>query len=353
MTKKIRVVVVDDSAFYRRTITEILNLSGQIEVVRGAYNGLDAIRAVSDSSPDVITLDLEMPEMDGFTFLRWLMNNRPIPTLIISSRSEASSVFRALELGAIDFIEKPSKAASLDIAKISHELISKVKTAASIPKEKLRVTLSNRSTMLHAKPIPPRHKRDFFKLVAIGASTGGPSAVQELIKGLPGDLPATIVISQHMPPGFTRYFSERLNRLGMLPVKEASDGERIEEGMVYISPGGKHLTLRKGNDRNDVKVLLHQVKEGDKYSPSVDLLMSSAAEVSGPNTIGVLLTGMGSDGKRGLRKIKESGGRTIAESESTAIVFGMPREAIQDGVVDKILPLNEIAGEIAERCWSP
>lgn len=353
MREKIRVVVVDDSAFYRRTIAEILNLSKDIEVVRTAYNGLDAIKVVSDSPPDVITLDLEMPEMDGFTFLRWLMNNRPMPVVVISSRSEASSVFKALELGAVDFIEKPSRGASLDIVKLSHELISKVKTAAAIPREKLHIQ-PKRSTVPSVAAVPSYYERDLFKLVAVGASTGGPTAIQEIIKGLPGNLPAAIVISQHMPPVFTRYFAERLNRFGILPVKEAVDGERVEVGRVYISPGGSHLILR--NDRKDketIKASLLQVKEEDKYSPSVDLLMSSAAEVSGINTIGVLLTGMGSDGKRGIKKIKELGGRTIAESESTAIVFGMPKEAILEGVIDKILPLNEIAGEIIERCSLP
>lgn len=353
MKGKIKVVVVDDSAFYRKKIAEILDLSAEIEVVRTAHNGLDAIRVISDSLPDVITLDLEMPEMDGFTFLRWLMSHRPIPVVIISSRSEAGNVFKALELGAVDFIEKPSKVASLDIVRVSHELILKVKTAASIPKDKLYIQ-SSRTTRLYPYPIPSYHGKGRFKLVAVGASTGGPSAIQEIIKGLPRNLSAAIVVSQHMPPVFTGYFAERLNRLGILPVKEAVEGEKVEGGAVYISPGGRHLILtRDKKDKEAIKVSLLQVKEEDKYSPSVDLLMSSAAMVSGPNTIGVLLTGMGSDGKRGIKRIKESGGRTIAESESTAIVFGMPKEAILDGTVDKVLPLNEIAAELVERCSLP
>lgn len=353
MRAKTKVVVVDDSAFYRRTIAEILNQSTDIEVVRTACNGLDAIRVVSDSSPDVITLDLEMPEMDGFTFLRWLMSNRPIPVVVISSRSEAGSVFKALELGAVDFIEKPSKVASLEIVKLSHELISKVNTAASIPKDKLHIQ-SNRMTALYANHFPAHSGGGLFKLVAVGASTGGPSAIQEIIKRLPRDLPAAIIVSQHMPPVFTRYFAERLDKFGILPVKEAADGEGIKSGVVYISPGGRHLKLISDKtDKRAINVSLLQAKEDDKYSPSVDLMMLSAAEVSGSNTIGVLLTGMGSDGKKGIKKIKESGGRTIAESESTAIVFGMPKEAILDGVIDKILPINEIAGEIVERCSLP
>ncbi|MBI5746193.1 MAG: chemotaxis response regulator protein-glutamate methylesterase [Nitrospirae bacterium] len=353
MKEKIRAVVVDDSAFYRQAIVDILSQTAEIEVVRTARNGLDAIRAVSDSSPDVITLDLEMPEMDGFTFLRWLMNNRPTPVVIISSRSDAGIVFRALELGAVDFFEKPAKGPLSGDVKVVYDLILKVKTAASIPKGKLLLH-QDRSAAHYEKPITFYTEKRIVKIVAVGASTGGPSAIREIIRGLPRDLPAAIVISQHMPPVFTGYFAERLNRLGVLPVKEASNGERIEGGVVYISPGGMHFLLKRDEkEKKAVTASLLSVRAEDKYSPSVDILMSSAAEVSGPGTIGVLLTGMGNDGKKGIRKIKESGGRTIAESESTAIVFGMPKEAILDGSIDKILPISEIAGEIVERCRIP
>lgn len=315
-------------------------------------NGNEAIRFVTRSKPDVITLDLEMPMMDGFTFLRWLMTNAPIPVVVISSRSESNNIFKALESGAVDFIGKPTQRASLEIMKLQAELVAKVETAASISKDKLHQKYrSPIPTALPATPSPADGGvQGVVQAVAIGASTGGPPAVLSIITQLPKDFPAAVVVSQHMPPGFTLYFAERLAKVAHLPVKEATHGDRVEAGNVYICPGGNHMQLR--SIRNEVRIEVKPRLDTDKYTPSVDQMMVSTAEVYEDRVLGILLTGMGSDGKLGMQAIKKKGGATIAESEETSVVFGMPKEAISLGVVDKILPLYQIPNEVIRRCLS-
>ncbi|MBI3811488.1 MAG: chemotaxis response regulator protein-glutamate methylesterase [Nitrospirae bacterium] len=350
---RIKVLVVDDSAFYRQTIAGILKSSDRMEVVGTASNGGEAIRFITRSCPDVITLDLEMPMMDGFTFLRWLMTNKPLPVVVISSRSESNNVFKALEWGAVDFIAKPTQRASLEIMKIQTELVAKVETAATISTSKLyRAYLSQTQKTESVMPPAPAADRTpgLLEAVAIGASTGGPPAVQSIITQLPKDFPAAVVVAQHMPSGFTLHFAERLAKASRLPVREGSHGERVEAGQVYICPGGQHMQLR--SSRNGVVIELKPKNNSDKYTPSVDRMMISTAEVYGNRVLGVLLTGMGSDGKLGMQAIKKKGGGTIAESEETSVVFGMPKEAISLGVVDKILPLYEIPSEVIRRCLS-
>ncbi|MBI3597482.1 MAG: chemotaxis response regulator protein-glutamate methylesterase [Nitrospirae bacterium] len=346
---RIKVLIVDDSAFYRQTILGILKTSPRLDVIGAVPNGSEAIRFVSRSKPDVITLDLEMPTMDGFTFLRWLMTNMPLPVVVISSRSESNNVFKALEWGAVDFIAKPTQRASLEIMNLRAELVSKVETAATISSDKLR--LKHKTASIEAAvPVVPAGGRDTgsVRVVAIGASTGGPPAVQSIITKLPKDFPAAVIVAQHMPPGFTLYFAERLGKFALLPVKEAASSDRLEPGRVYISPGGYHMQLH--STPNGVQIGLKSRTDSDKYAPSVDQMMISAAEIYGDKVLGILLTGMGSDGKLGMRTIKEKGGATIAEAEETCVVFGMPKEAIGVGVVDKVLPLNQIPIEVVRQC---
>ncbi|HEY4485453.1 MAG TPA: chemotaxis response regulator protein-glutamate methylesterase [Nitrospiria bacterium] len=356
---KIKILVVDDSAFFRQSIAEILRTHSKFDVIGTAPNGSEAIRFISKTLPDVITLDLEMPTMDGFTFLRWLMAAHSIPVVVISSHSEGQDVLKALELGAFDFAVKPSDRASMDFMKLKAELIAKVETAAAIPSgqyhakhaARLRAGVAAQPLLTGPPasfPVPPP---DAPKVVAIGASTGGPPAVQTIITQLPKYFPAAVVVAQHMPPGFTLHFAERLNKASSVPVREATAGARLEPGSVYISPGGHHMLFRKVT--NGAEIVLKPRIESDKHSPSVDQMMVSISDLYGSQVLGVILTGMGSDGKIGIRTIKNKGGTTIAESEETCVVFGMPKEAIETGSVDAILPLDKIPGEILRRCLSP
>jgi len=351
--KKIKVLVVDDSSFYRQTLSEMLKRSSKIDVIGVLSGGADTIHFLSKRKPDVIVLDLEMPAMDGFTLLRWLMSNSPLPVLVVSAHSEKSNVFKALELGAVDFLAKPTQRASFEILKIQQELLTKVELAATIPIEKLCVqakrSADSLSIIAEPKQLPKlQGSRDLIEVVAIGASTGGPPAVQSIITRLPKNFSAIVAIAQHMPAGFTQYFAERLNKVSELPVREAKHEEVVQPGTVYVAPGGHHMAFEKKVD--GIRFSIQTRMEIDKYTPSVDVLMKSAAHIYGKKTLGILLTGMGQDGKKGMRLIKEKGGATLAEAEETAVVFGMPKEAILEGVVDKILPLYSIPEEIIRRC---
>jgi two-component system chemotaxis response regulator CheB len=353
-SEKMTVLVVDDSAFFRQSIASMLRSSPKVETVWTVPDAAEAIRLMSRTKPDVITLDLEMPQMDGFTFLRWMMTNHPTPTVVISSLSDSTNVFKAIELGAVDFMVKPTHRATMDFLKIHDELVAKVETAAHVPLEKL---IARHQSYLSApapdagaaKPVPEKAvSAAWVDAVVIGASTGGPPAVQTLLSQFSKEIGVPILVAQHMPPGFTQYFADRLNRLTTLLVKEAEEGEPLKGGSVYIAPGGFHTLLKRVQD--EVVIGLRRRAESDRYVPSVDHLMQSASQVFGGRVLAVLLTGMGSDGKVGMRKVKEAGGFTIAESEETAVVFGMPHEAIREGVVDKVLPLYHISSEIMHRC---
>ncbi len=347
---QIKVLIIDDSAFYRRSIAEILQTDSRYTVMGSLSNGAEAIRFLGKNKPDVITLDLEMPMMDGFTFLRWLMSNKPVPVVVISSRSEGQNIINALEFGAVDFVLKPSHRATLEIKTLKDEICSKVLTAASIDTNKL-VHKRESPRAIDPDRLSPSDgssHQESPSVVAIGASTGGPPAIQSLLLKLPADFPAAIVVSQHMPPGFTLYFAERLNRACQLKVKEAEGGDLLHAGHVYIAPGNHHLAFRKVRTR--VAVELRAKADHDRYTPSIDQMMISVAEMYGSRTLAVLLTGMGSDGKIGMMAVKEKGGATIAESEETSVVFGMPKEAIKMGVIDYILPLNKIPGELQRWC---
>ncbi len=349
---RIKALVVDDSAYNRSILSQMLASDAGIEVAGTAHDGVDAIGKTLRLAPDVITLDLEMPNMDGFTFLRWLMKERPTPVLIISSRSDSRSVFRALELGAVDFLAKPETRISKSIEGIRDELIAKVQAILHLEMGKVKTTVSllarERAVPILPKDEEVQPRTSAVEVVAIASSTGGPPAIQAILTGLPADIGAGIVIAQHMPAGFTRSFAERLNKIAPLIVSEAAAGDRIRPGVALVAPGGHHLLIRR--DRDGLFAELVDRAPEDKYVPSADRMMESVAEACGAAALGVVLTGMGNDGTRGARAIKMRKGQCLAESEESAVIFGMPHEAIRSGAVDKVLPLGSLASEIAARC---
>ncbi len=346
---RIRVLVVDDSAFNRRTISDILDGSGLAKVVAVARDGEEGIKKAFDTRPDLITLDLEMPRMDGFTFLRIIMKSLPTPILVISSRNEDKNVFKALELGAIDFLAKPAN--HLQTGEVlKNDILMKLNVVREL---KFRNVQRRISTVAKApvKPGPaaaPATAAATPRAVVIGASTGGPSAIQQIITALAADFQSPVLISQHMPPGFTRAFAERLDRNSALQVKEAEEGDLVEPGRVLVAPGGFNMRVRRKKDK--IVTEITERTKSDKYVPSVNALFESAAKVFADKCMAVVLTGMGNDGAQGVLSIKEAGGIVIAESEKTAIVFGMPKEAIATDKVDEVLSLEDIPAGIIKRC---
>lgn len=337
-----RVLVVDDSAFSRRALRKMIERSPDLDVIGTAANGEEAMRIVLRDRPDVITLDLEMPVMDGFAFLRWLMAARPTPVVVVSARDDDPSILRAFDLGAVDFIGKPTARASEEIAAISDDLLEKIYAVAGLDAAKV-------SRRLEPGPPPSQaygavsFPRD-LEVVALGASTGGPPAVQAIVTRLKPSFPAALIVAQHMPAGFTRQFADRLASLSRVSVREAVEGEEVHPRTVYVAPGGKHLGIERG--RGGLRTRLTEQGKDTHYVPSVDHLMKSVAETCGPRSAGVVLTGMGSDGAAGLSAIRAAGGVTIAESEATAVIYGMPREAARVGAAMHVLDLPEIVEEI-------
>ena len=357
MKKKIRVLVVDDSMFMRKAIRRMLSLAEDIEVVDTASDGREALRKISQLRPDIVTLDVKMSGMDGLAALERIMQDTPTPVLMLSSLTQegADITLKALDLGAVDFIDKSRADSSMDITLLAQELIDKVRAIAGVDVEKVK------TRGIEAVPIPPRKgttaiaafvaKSDSVDVVAIGTSTGGPPALHILIPQLPENFPSGVIVVQHMPPGFTRTLAERLNTQSPLQVSEAVEGDVVQAGRVLIAPAGQHLRLLKRNGRYLVR--LGSEPADSLHRPSVDVMMDSVAAVCGEKSLGVLLTGMGSDGARGMRSIKEAGGRTLAESEATCIVFGMPKSAIEDGVVDRVVPIHDMAREIRNEVSGP
>ncbi|MBI4685300.1 MAG: chemotaxis response regulator protein-glutamate methylesterase [Nitrospirae bacterium] len=336
---QIKVLVVDDSAYSRQTIKKMLETDPNIDVIGVAVDGIDAMAKTLRLRPDLITLDFEMPGMDGFSFLRWLMKERPTPVIMVSSYSDTKTVFKALDLGAVDFIAKPTKRASAELRGIEKDLLSKVNGVKGLRLDRLsrNLQLLNTSEEITTEVEPSIGDID---VVAIGASTGGPAALQIILTRLPHDFAAAVLISQHMPKGFTGPLAERLDKLSEVSIKEAENGDIIEPGKVFICPGGYHINLKKKGQK--CYVFLKESTDEDKYVPSVNIMMVSVAEHYGNRAVGVILTGMGNDGKKGIVEIKLRGGYTIAESEETAVVFGMPAEVINTGAIDKVIPLTEI-----------
>ncbi len=338
--KMLRVMVVDDSAFMRFSISQQLNEDPEIQVVGSASNGNEALRLIPQLLPDVITLDVEMPHLDGLSTLREIMKRFPRPVIMVSSLTKegASETIQALMLGAVDFFPKPDN--RLDIRVAMGEIIAKIKLAA-----KARV---KRATFNLVQTVPPqagsqsdKALHSYSKLdpvILIGSSTGGPGALSEIIPALPANLPSPVVIVQHMPAGFTRSLSERLNSLSPLNVKEAEPGDALMVGQVLVAPGGFHMTL----DENE-RVALNQKPAVHGVRPAVDVTLNSMNKHFGKNMIGVILTGMGSDGAMGMSILHSAGGYVIAEDESTCVVWGMPRSVVEAGAADAILPRPKIA----------
>lgn len=346
MSKKVSVLVVDDSAFSRQAIKGMLETDPDIDVVAIATDGMDAMSKAVKLKPDIITLDLEMPEMDGFSFLRWVMQQMPVPVIMVSSHADSKTVFKALELGAVDFVVKPSKRATVELMKIEKDLLAKVKGVRKMNMDVLgkNLRLIEQRSKEASEASEARAPEAKIELVAIGTSTGGPPALQLILQDLPQDFPSGIVISQHMPKGFTKPMSERLDEIVALRVKEAEEGEEIRKGAALVCPGGYHMALEKRGGK--VRVALKEATLDDKYVPSVDIMMKSAADIYGSKMMGVVLTGMGSDGKNGMVEVHAKGGMTIAESEETAVVYGMPEEVVRAGAARRVLPLYNIPREL-------
>ncbi|XRP96415.1 protein-glutamate methylesterase/protein-glutamine glutaminase [Methanocaldococcus sp. 16A] len=364
LQKKIRVLVVDDSAFMRKVISDILNSDPEIEVIATAKDGVEAVELVQKLQPDVVTMDVEMPRMNGLDAVRRIMEIRPTPIVMLSALTKEGSkiTFEALEAGAVDFISKPSGSISLDIRKIGEDIIKKVKQAAKAKVvKKIRITTTSKPTTESVKEettvsqmssvtgelmVPDSKLKEMC--VIIGSSTGGPPVVTEIISKLPKKMPPIFVV-QHMPPGFTKLFADRINQVSKLNVKEAEHGERVMPGYVYIAPGDYHMLLVKRGDNVYIS-LDNKMPKVNGTRPAVDITAESVANIYGGKSVGVILTGIGKDGAYGFKKIKEKGGKIIAQDGKTCVVFGMPKAVIELGIADLVLPPSEIPRAIVKFC---
>lgn len=340
----IKVLVVDDSAFMRKVITEILEQQPDIKVVATARNGQDALTKLQKLEIDVVTLDLEMPVLDGLSTLKEIMNTNPLPVILLSSMTQRGSetTMKALSSGAVDFVPKPSGTISLDIHKVSDELITKVRSVAGVKVKKPK-TSEQKHLKFTAKTSPPIPASDLSgqvcqNLVIIGSSTGGPRALEEIFTALPDNINAGIVVVQHMPKGFTHSFAERLNSISKVRVKEAAEGDYIKNGHALIAPGDYHLTI---DSQKQIK--LNQSAPVQYLRPAVDVTMLGLPNVFNSNIIGVILTGMGRDGAEGMANIKQLGGYTIAQDRATSTIYSMPKAVIDSGNADYVLPIDNIA----------
>jgi len=339
----IRTIIVDDSAFVRKVVRQMLSSSPRIDVVGLARNGEDALQMVESLRPDVVTCDLIMPELDGVGFVRRQMARRPLPILILTaSPQDAERVLEALAAGAVDFVQKPTALASRELLFIRDELIAKVEAAAQTRTQ----TFSPRS---EPKPVlvEPAGAAN-VDIVVLGISTGGPQALRYLVPEFPTHFPVPLVMVLHMPVGYTAFFAEKLAEVSQLPVREASDGCIVHPGEALLAPAGRHLSFRRGAD-GQVSVQLSVQPLDKPHRPSVDVMFQSAAQVFGRRVLGVVMTGMGDDGKEGARWIKAQGGTILTESEESCIVYGMPRSVVESGLSDASFPLTSMAEEISKR----
>jgi two-component system, chemotaxis family, protein-glutamate methylesterase/glutaminase len=350
MSERIRVLVVDDSALMRKLIPTILERDPSIEVIGTAMDGAFALKKIEEFHPDVVTLDLEMPRMDGLEALRLIMRRAPMPVIVFSTHSKegAYSTFKALALGAIDFVAKPRDAAAGHLDAIAVELIEKIKVAKRASGRKIRANVAVETKPPEKKSsgatLPPS------RIVAIGISTGGPNALQYVLSQIPADFSATILVVQHMPEGFTEMFARRLDECCALGVQEARSGDLLLAGRVLICPGNRHMVVRR-MPRGDMAVL----SDGppvNGHRPSADVLFHSVAQEFTLTSVGVIMTGMGDDGAEGLGAIKAAGGMTVAQSEDTCVVSGMPRAAILKGYANKIVPLESLSAFLVGYCGS-
>ena len=355
---KTKVLIIDDSALIRQMLTEILNSDRGIEVVGTAADPYIARDKIKQLNPDVLTLDVEMPRMDGVTFLANLMRLRPMPVVMVSSLTErgADVTLDALELGAVDYVTKPKIDLAATFEDYAEEVISKVKMAA-----KANIRCRNEKVTLKPRKIDPKLsadavlkkaiKKQHFKttdtIIALGASTGGTEAIRELLETMPGDAPG-MVITQHIPVAFSTSFAERMNSISEMNVYEAKNGQHIVPGDVYIAPGDRHLLVKRDGSRYICR--LHDGPPVNRHKPSVDVMFRSVADNVGKNAVGIILTGMGTDGAKGLKEMQEMGAPTIAQDEKTSVVWGMPGEAVKIGGVKSILPLSKISKNIIDIC---
>ena len=355
--KKISVIVVDDSALVRSLLAEIINRQADMECIGTANDPLVAREMIRERNPDVITLDVEMPRMDGIDFLGRLMRLRPMPVVMISTLTDrgAEVTMRALELGAVDFVAKPRMGVATGLKDLAEQIVEKIRIAS---KAKVRraaaVAAPAAGSAGGGSPASPSSSAllgrvSTEKLIFIGASTGGTEAIRQILEALPADCPG-IVITQHMPPGFTASFAARLDTLCRISVKEAAHGDRILPGHAYIAPGGKQFSV--GRSGANYVAVVEDAEPVNRHRPSVEVLFQSAAKVAGRNAYGIMLTGMGADGARAMREMKDAGSYNYVQDEASCIVFGMPREAIAHGAAHEVLPLDQIAGALVQRLKS-
>lgn len=344
--KPIRILVVDDSAYSRRSISKMLEGMPGVEVVGYAVDGEEGIRQVIALKPDLVTLDLEMPRMDGFTLLRILNNRFNLPVLVISAQSDADKVFKALEMGALDFVAKPVQGNARELNSIEQDLKWKVKQVmVSLLGKKEHLAEPEPELKKMFKPVRTAGKCT-IELVAIASSTGGPPALQDIFSSFDKSYPFAVVVAQHMPHGFTRAFADRLDRTSPFTVREACDGDKVEPGLALIAPGGYNLLLEESGTGIFARVVSPDTS--DRYVPSADVLFASCAPIYGRRMLAVVLTGMGNDGSKGVVAVKKRGGQVLAESEDSAVVYGMPREAVATGCVDRVVPLPGVCQAILE-----
>lgn len=347
MSAKTRVLIIDDSALVRGLLTEIIGRQPDLEVVGAAPDPLVAREMIRALNPDVLTLDVEMPKMDGLDFLERLMRLRPTPVVMVSTLTErgAETTIRALELGAIDFVAKPKIGIAAGLQELGRDICEKIRIASRARMHR-RVDAAAETNVAKAPPPAAYSRLSTERLIVIGASTGGTEAIREVLTRFPADSPATL-ITQHMPPGFTKSFAARLDSLCRIIVSEAVDGERVLPGHAYIAPGDRHMRLAKSGA--NYVIALDDGPPVNRHKPSVEVLFRSAAQVAGPNAMGVMLTGMGKDGAAAMLEMKRAGGFNLAQDEASCVVFGMPKEAIASGGVDEVLGVTRIAGRLLEK----
>ena len=345
---KTRVVVVDDSALVRSLLAEIINREADMECVGAAADPLVAREMIRDLNPDVITLDVEMPRMDGIDFLSKLMRLRPMPVLMVSTLTErgAEVTLRALELGAIDFVAKPKIGVADGLRLLAQDITEKIRIAARAHVKRVPTLAAGVMPVKASVPVASLGRLSTEKIMFIGASTGGTEATKDVLMHLPHDAPA-VMITQHMPPGFTKSYAARLDGLCRISVAEAVDGERVLPGHAYLAPGGFHLSVERSGAN-----YVARVRDGEpvnRHKPSVEVLFKSAARVVGPNALAIMLTGMGADGAAAMKEMRDAGSYNLVQDEASCVVFGMPREAIAAGAAHEVLPLGQIAARLLER----
>jgi two-component system chemotaxis response regulator CheB len=350
----IRVLIVDDSAFMRTALSRMISSDPALLVVGTAANGIEALERIPALNPDVVTLDVQMPGLDGAQTLKRIMAECPRPVIVVSSLSpnDAETTFHALQAGAFDYVPKQLSSSSLDILHIREDLITKIKAAVQSwrPRAFVPQPSSSRKPPRPADPLAASLRRDFpaspLAIVALGISTGGPKALQEILPALPRSLSVPIVIVQHMPVGFTGPFARRLNSLCALSVREAAHGASLEPGVIYIAPAGRHLTIERSGAR--ASICLSEAPLNQLHTPSIDVMMKSVAAAFQSQAMGIIMTGMGADGSQGMRAIHECGGFTVGQDEPSCAVYGMPRVCAEMGILHHVVPLNQIPYEVLQ-----